>query len=84
MSYTYKLQIWTPCKSVPGTKKKDADHMFVDGDLTKQLHYFGLSRGPVLERSMFHPGVPNKHLFLSAIMDLFTGYISLCNLKCLK
>lgn len=22
MSYTYKLQIWTPCKSVPGTKKK--------------------------------------------------------------
>lgn len=47
MSYTYKSQIWTPCKSVPGTKK-DADHMFVDGDLTKQLHYFGLSRGPCI------------------------------------
>lgn len=50
MSYTYKSQIWTPCKSVPGTKK-DADHMFVDGDLTKQLHYFGLSRGPCIGKS---------------------------------
>lgn len=45
ISYTYKLQIWTHCKSVPGTKK-DVDHMFVDGDLTMRLHYFGLSRGP--------------------------------------
>ena len=28
---------------------------------------------PVLERAMFHPGVPNKYLFISAIMDLITG-----------
>lgn len=25
--------------------KKDGEHMFVDGDLTMQLHYSGLSRG---------------------------------------
>ena len=39
MSYIYKLQIWTHCKSVPGTKK-DVDRMFVDGDLTMRAALF--------------------------------------------
>lgn len=26
-------------------EQKDVEHMFVDGDLTMQLHDFGLSRG---------------------------------------
>lgn len=74
------------CARGTTTTTKNVEHMFVDGDLTSICGYIILvfPEDSVLERSMFHSGVPHKHLFISAIMELFTGCIILCDFKSLK
>lgn len=43
--------------------KKDVEHMFVDGDLTMRLHYFGLSRGPYI-RKIYVPFRSSSQTFI--------------------